>query len=232
MSEDVPTEIPTPPWHRPARAAATRPVLSQDGIVEAALRLLDTEGLDAISMRRVAQELGTGVASLYVHVANKEQLLQLLLDRVYGEVSVPTPDPARWQEQLKEFARELRGVLRKHRDIAKITFGPMPVGPKFVVVMEDFLALLDAGGVSPRVAAATGDILSLYAQAFALEESASYSPEAAERDGGRIRDYLTSLPPQRFPHLLGLVSMMSDDNADERFELGLDLLVRGIESSR
>ncbi|MGH3712747.1 MAG: TetR/AcrR family transcriptional regulator [Micromonosporaceae bacterium] len=231
MSEEVPTEIPTPPWHRPARAAAVRPVLSQDGIVEAALRLLDTEGLDAISMRRVAQELGTGVASLYVHVAHKEQLLQLLLDRIYGEVSVPAPDPARWQEQLKEFARELRGVLRRHRDIAKITFGPMPVGPKFVVVMEDFLALLDAGGVPPKVAAATGDILSLYAQAFALEESASYS-EGAKQDGQQIRDYLTSLPPQRFPHLLGLVSMMSDDNADERFELGLDLLVRGIVSAR
>ncbi|MGH3735115.1 MAG: TetR/AcrR family transcriptional regulator [Micromonosporaceae bacterium] len=228
MSE---AEIPTPPWHRPAKPTASRPVLSQNGIVAAALRILDTEGLDAISMRRVAQELGTGVASLYVHVAHKEQLLQLLLDRIYGELTVPAPDPEHWQDQLKQFARELRGVLRGHRDVARIMFGPMPVGPKFVVVMEDFLALLDAAGVPPTVAAATGDMLSLYAQAFALEESVSYGPEAA-RDGRRIHEYLTSLPPERFPHLLGIAATMRDDNADERFELGLDILVRGIAAAR
>jgi AcrR family transcriptional regulator len=223
--------VPPPPWHRPSRPAAARPVLSQDGIVAAALRVLDEEGLDAISMRRVAQALGTGVASLYVHVAHKEQLLQLLLDRIYGELTVPPPDPARWQDQIKDFARELRALLRRHRDIARITFGPMPVGPNFVVVLEGFMAILDAGGVRGPLAGATGDILSLYAQAFALEESASYGT-GAKPDGAAMRDYLTSLPADRFPHVIGIAAMMQDGDADDRFEFGLDVLVRGIEASR
>jgi AcrR family transcriptional regulator len=228
MSEPA---VPPPPWHRPAKPAATRPALSQDGIVAAAQRVLDDEGLDAISMRRVAQALGTGVASLYVHVANKEQLLQLLLDRIYGELTVPPADPARWQEQIKDFARDLRGLLLRHRDIARITFGPMPVGPNFVVVLEGFMAILDAGGVRGPLAGATGDILSLYAQAFALEESASYAA-TTKPDGKAMQDYLGSLPADRFPHVIGIAAMMQDGNADDRFELGLDLLLRGIESSR
>ena len=225
MAEPV---VPPPPWQRPSKAP--RPALSRNGVVDAALRILDQEGLDAISMRRVAQALGTGVASLYAHVANKEQLLQLLLDRIYGELSVPPPDPERWQEQIKDFARDLRALLHRHRDIARITFGPMPVGPNFVVVMEGFMAVLDAGGVQGHVAAAAGDLISLYAQAYALEESAAYG-SPAERSGAEIRDYLMSLPPERFPHVLGLAVMMQDGNANDRFELGLDVLVRGIASA-
>ncbi|MGH3729221.1 MAG: TetR/AcrR family transcriptional regulator [Micromonosporaceae bacterium] len=224
---------PAPPWQRPSKAP--RPALSQDGIVEVAVRLLDQEGLDAISMRRVAQALGTGVASLYVHVANKEQLLQLVLDRIYGELTVPPPDPAHWQKQVKDFARDLRALLHRHRDIARITFGPMPVGPHFVVVMEGFLAILDAGGVRGHVASAAGDIISLYAQAYALEESSSYQTADSgppRRDAAQIRDYLTSLPSDRFPHVLGLAALMQDGNADDRFELGLDVLIRGIEAAR
>lgn len=222
-------DVPLPPWQQPAKPSAARPVLSRDGIVDTALRILDEEGLDAVSMRRVAQALGTGVASLYVHVANKEQLLQLLLDRVYGEVIVPPPDPDRWQEQIKQFARSLRAVLHRHRDIARITFGPMPVGPNFVVVMEDFMALLAAAGVPARIAGALGDILSLYAQAFALEEAAAYHTKDAEQDGRQIQDYLLSLPAERFPHVRGMAAHMAEDgSADERFELGLDLLLRGV----
>jgi AcrR family transcriptional regulator len=223
--------VPAPPWHRPAKPPATRPTLSQDGIVSAALRVLDEEGLDAISMRRVAQALGTGVASLYAHVANKEQLMQLVLDRIYGELTVPPADPERWQEQLKDFARDLRALFLRHRDVARITFGPMPVGPNFVVVLERFLAILDAGGVRGPLVGATGDILSLYAQAFALEESASYA--ATTKPGGAaISDYLSALPADRFPHVIAIAAMMQDGNADDRFELGLDLLIRGIEAAR
>jgi len=76
--------LPTPPWERAARKtkAPARTPLTQEAIVAAALRILESEGYDALSMRRVAADLGTGAASLYAHVANKDELLKLCIDRV------------------------------------------------------------------------------------------------------------------------------------------------------
>ena len=122
------TGAPEPPWWRtrdePSRGE--RRPLTRDAIVEAALTLLDRDGLAGLSMRKLAQELGAGAASLYWHVGNKEELLSLLLDRIVGEGEPPEPDPARWQEQVKEMARESRRLLlqppRRRPDLA----GPDP----------------------------------------------------------------------------------------------------------
>src|SRR4051812_49645631 len=101
--------VPDPPWWRkrgePAREK--RP-LTRDAIVEAALALLERDGLQGLSMRRLAQELGTGAASLYWHVGDKEELLSLMLDRIVGEAEVIEPDPENWQEQVKEMLRATR----------------------------------------------------------------------------------------------------------------------------
>ena len=100
-------QIPPPPWQRlPDRQARRRrEPISRDAIVAAAVRLLDREGLAALSMRRLADELGAGAASLYWHVGSKDGLLDLVLDEIIGEQQVPDPDPPRWREQLKEVAR-------------------------------------------------------------------------------------------------------------------------------
>src|SRR4029453_13759363 len=81
--------VPDPPWQAAPRARPARAPLSQDAIVHAALRVLDREGAAGLSMRRVADELGTGPASLYWHVANKDALIDLIVDRVAGEVPPP-----------------------------------------------------------------------------------------------------------------------------------------------
>ena len=94
------SEPPAPPTSRRARPA--KAALSRDLIIETALDLLRNEGYEATSMRRVAQALDTGPASLYVYVANRDELLDLMLDRAVSEIEVPEPDPARWREQLKE----------------------------------------------------------------------------------------------------------------------------------
>src|SRR5437870_1188234 len=87
-----------PPWQRvPARRTARRrDPITREAIVKTALRLLDRDGLDELSMRRIAEELGTGPASLYWHVGSKDGLLDLLFDEVIGEQVVPDADPARW----------------------------------------------------------------------------------------------------------------------------------------
>ena len=94
---DADAAIPAPPWQRlPDRQTRRRrDPISREAIVQAAVRLLDTEGLDAFSMRRVADELGTGAASLYWHVGSKDGLLDLVMDQVIGEQRVPEPEPER-----------------------------------------------------------------------------------------------------------------------------------------
>src|SRR5262249_35152076 len=109
-------ELPEPPWsslQRPRRRRLTR-----EGITEAALALVDEEGLDALSMRNVAKRLDVQASALYGHVSGKQELIQLMLDRVALEIELPEPDPEHWEEQVKEFARAARRALGAHRDLA------------------------------------------------------------------------------------------------------------------
>jgi AcrR family transcriptional regulator len=90
------------------------PPSPREGIVDAGLRVLAHEGADGLSMRRVAEELGTGPASLYWHVANKDELINLLVDRVASEIELPPPDPAHWQQQLKDWVLQARQVFQRY----------------------------------------------------------------------------------------------------------------------
>ena len=227
--------VPEPPWRRPARVAARRTPLSRNALVEAALRVLDRDGLESLSMRRLGEELGTGAASLYWHVGNKDELLELVLDRVIGEIDLPALGPARWEEQLKDLFRRARQVLKRHGQVARISLGRIPVGPHALEVMEWQFALLREAGLPDPVVAHAGDILALYLGAYAFEESLGLTPpggaemppeQAVEMIGG----YFASLPPDRFPNVVALAGngALMSGGPDERFEFGLDLLVRGL----
>lgn len=226
--------IPEPPWTRGVEARPARRVtLTRDGIVEAALTVLHREGLDGFSMRAVAEDLGTGAGSLYWHVRSKEELLNLVVDRVIGELEVPDPDPPRWQEQVKELARQIRRLMNQHRDIARVTLGRIPLGPNAVEANERILAILREGGVPDRTAAWVVDLMSLYVGAFAFEESLGLaSPTGEDLPPDQvlemIRGYFGSLPPERFPHTFAVMEHLTAGDVDERFEFGLDVLVRGL----
>jgi AcrR family transcriptional regulator len=224
---------PEPPWRRPRRRATARVPLDRDTIVTAALAVLDREGLDGLTMRRVAEELGTGAGALYWHVANKEELLHLVIDRIVSELELPDPDPSHWEEQLKELGRAMRRLLKSHRDIARVTLGRVPMGPNLVRVIEWQLALLKGAGLPDATAALTGDLLALYVGAFVYEESLPMT-SSVEDDASpvemiaMIRDYFASLPPDRFPHTIGLADELTRADRDERFDFGLDVIVRGL----
>jgi AcrR family transcriptional regulator len=231
-----------PPWSPTKRGArAEKPPLSRGAIVEAALRIVDTEGVDAVSMRRIAQEFGTGAASLYAYVANKDELFDLIVDAVMAEIADALPDFAAdsdWRENLKEVTRLGMAVFRRHRDVAKAFVGRIPFGPNGVRAVEAQLAILRAGGVPDAVAAHVGDLLGSYMTSSIIEEGlwSSRFPGASEQDVirqlGEIRDYLRALPADRFPHLTSLASLMMgvEPDAHDRFDLGLEIIVRGIAS--
>lgn len=226
--------IPEPPWRRAPRSAPRVP-LTREAIVEAALRVLDAEGMEGLSMRRVGEELGTGAASLYWHVRNKDELLQLIYERVTQEVVLPEPDPTRWKEQLKDLAFQMRAVWNSHRDVARLSLGRIPSGPMLVVYSEWMFALLKPVGIPDRVIGYLGDLAGLYVGAYAFEESLGMaSPTGEDLPPEQImemfRDYLLSLPEDRFPHTRAAADVLFAGGPDERFEFGIDLMVRGLET--
>jgi AcrR family transcriptional regulator len=226
------TEIPPPPWRRPKKGARRRP-LSQELVVDTAMGILDAEGLDALSMRRVALDLRTGPASLYAHVANKDELLELMIDRVVGELEIPAPDPARWQEQIVESAVAAHGVWTEHPGIARAALANIPVGPNSLRYSEGILAILRAGGVPDQQAGWFIDRMSLYLLADAFEESlhrerGRATEEDAQEYFEQIRAYFHSLPPDRFPVITSMVGALLAGGGDQRLRFGLELMVRGL----
>ena len=226
------SEVPVAPWLRPPRKPRERVQLSRDVIVEAALRLLDRDGSPGFSMRRLADELGVGAGAIYWHVENKEQLLQLVFDRVIADLAMPEPDPKGWREQIKQAARDEREMMTRHPGIAQLSFGRIPLGPNAVRYTEWHLSILRAGGLSDRVAALAGDMLFLYISAFSFEEClglAVPTGEGSARDFiGQLREYFASLPADRFPNISELAGELTSGGPDTRFEFGLDVLLDGL----
>ncbi|WP_344859173.1 TetR/AcrR family transcriptional regulator C-terminal domain-containing protein [Planomonospora alba] len=233
------TDIPTPPWRKSRRPSAPRTVLSRELIVSTGLRIVDAEGLEALSMRRVAQELGTGPASLYAHVANKEELLDLIYDQVMAEIHVPEPDPGRWLEQLRETLMEAFRVFASHADVARVGLANIPTTPNALRIAEGQLAIMLAGGVPPRVAALMLDRFGLYICAGAYENAIYlHRQRGSDKDldafmaetFGQIPAFYRSLPADRFPRIVAHVDELTDADDRERFEFGLDLMLRGLAS--
>jgi AcrR family transcriptional regulator len=230
-------ELPVPAWKRTRQPSAPRVQLSRDVIVDSALKLLDADGLDGVSMRRVAEVLGTGPASLYAHVANKDELLDLLLDRIASEIEVPEPDPARWREQLREVGRQTYQVFRRHRDIAVVSLANIPTGHNTLRAADRMFAIMLAGGVPPRVAAWALDRISLYIAADSYESSLYTKRQVSsglteqqfmERYIADVRAFYDHLPADKFPHLAKHLGDLTGGDSEERFEFGLDMLIRSL----
>jgi AcrR family transcriptional regulator len=226
--------LPPPPWQRSPRRGSRRrrEPITQAAIVQTAIHVLDEDGLDALSMRRIADELGTGPASLYWHVGSKDGLLDLIFDHVIGEQHVPDPQPERWQEQLKEVARTMRATILSHKDVVRISLGRIPMGPNALRYSERVLAILRAGGVPDRLAVLGHQLLIAAVNGFTLDETVELEPSAAqppvEDVANMARDYIASLPPEQFPNLVQVADHYAIKDADQRFELLLDIFVEGL----
>ncbi|MGX1545670.1 TetR/AcrR family transcriptional regulator [Streptomyces adustus] len=246
VAADTPEPPPPSPWERerPARTRATpaRTPLSRERVVEAAFTVLDRQGLDGLSMRQVAAELGVTVSALYAHVSSKEDLLELMYTRLFDGFEMPRPDPQRWQEQVRTYARAGRQRLLTHRDMARISMAHVPFTAELLPHVEGLLAIFRTAGLPDRIAAEAGDLISTYIDGFALEEG-MWQDRAARHGGGsslarpdwremadEMQAYFASLPEADYPHLRALAGMMVTDSADERFDIGLEIILRGLAS--
>jgi AcrR family transcriptional regulator len=231
--------LPEPP--RPQRRArpGRKKALDRDAVVEAAIRVLDAEGLDAVTIRRVAHELGVGAASLYAYVDSKDTLIELVLDHVIGEIDYSRyPDDRPWHEQLKDLIRSTRDVFNAHRDVARASLGRIPSGANSLEAMETLLAVLRRSKLSDQVIAYAGDLIGLLIGAASYEESlfaeTGLDYEELHQYIAEFRSYLSSLPADRFPLLVELAEPLThvDPGQDSRFEFMLDVIVRGLDSLR
>ncbi|MEU5265813.1 TetR/AcrR family transcriptional regulator [Amycolatopsis sp. NPDC021455] len=197
--------------------------------------VLAKEGLEAVTMRRIAQELETGPASLYAHVSNKDELAELMLDAVLADVPLPEPDPAHWDEQVKDLVRAQIRVMVAHPGIARVAWDiAVPITPSSLRLGEAMLALLRAGGLEPKQATFAGDALALYAKAYAYEASAWTwgeidADEVTER-GRQMVDYMRSLPAEAFPNMLRIGEFFSAETAAERLDFALDTFLAGLKA--
>ncbi|NUW41921.1 TetR/AcrR family transcriptional regulator [Nonomuraea rhodomycinica] len=147
----MPTGKPAVPsvWAR-QRTKREQPALSQDRIVAEAVRLLDEEGVEALSMRSLGTRLGAGATSLYRHVASKDELIELVVDEVYGELEVPAAEeaPDAWRESVTACAGSLRAMILRHPWIASVLgqVGLAQLGPNLTRQSERMLALFHRAG--------------------------------------------------------------------------------------
>ncbi|HEY7629052.1 MAG TPA: TetR/AcrR family transcriptional regulator C-terminal domain-containing protein [Thermoleophilaceae bacterium] len=225
--------LPDPPAPLGVRRSDPRKrrTLNRDAIVDVALAIVDEEGLEGLSMRHVAERLQTGPASLYAHVANKDELMELVYDRVLAEVKVQRPDKRRWEEQLKDALRQLYDVLIAHRDIAFVSMARVPIGPNMLRVAEDTMAILRAGNVPDRVASLAMDYASLAVNSLAYEQSL-YPKDATDEEieayYEQVANYFSALPADRFPTLASMAGALTEPGPDERNDFAFDVIVQGI----
>lgn len=228
---------PPPPWesHRRARKPVPprREPLNLDRIADAAFAVLDREGLEALTMRKVATELKYTVSALYVHIRGRDELLQVLHEKVYENFHVPNPhpDPDEWRNQVKALASDLLVLLQSHRDMARISMGRLPTGPAMIVQMERLLAFFLAGGLPPAIALRASDMLSLIVEGVSLEAEMWSSRTPADAAFSPA-DYFAALPPSRFPNLSRNADMLVNDSQAERFEAIIGIFINGLMALR
>jgi AcrR family transcriptional regulator len=216
------------------------PSLSRAEIVDAAIAVADAEGSDAVSMRRIAQVLRSGTMSLYWHVANKEQLLDLMLDVLITEVEVPEPS-GDWQADLRALASNHRAMLLRHRWAMDFVGGRPPLGPNTLLNLDRSLALLDGFGLDVPTAMNILMTMQTYVMGAALREMretrVQRDQEQSEITAAEWEPVLAAWRDRlaadgRFTRVVRFLDAGFDPDAeqtrDERFEFGLDCVLDGI----
>ena len=206
---------------RPAKAP-----LSRDAVVGAALEILTSEGLEAVTMRRVAAALDTGAASLYVYVPGREGLLRAMQDRTMAGIELETPDPARWRAQLHALLERTHRALVAHPGIAATAVAVPPITEAALLLQENLLAILLAGGLRPQDAAWTADTFTALVTHAAIEDDARGAgrPELA----GELYQLFTGLPRDRFPVITAHAAQLVAGTSGERFRYAIDVVIDGM----
>src|SRR5438270_4196729 len=197
-----------------------KPALSLARIVDAGVRVADTEGLDAVSMGRVAAELKAAPMSLYRHVSSKEELIKLMVDAAWGDSPGPLLAGENWRAGLSRWAWAMRAALRRHPWAGRIPISGLPIMPREIAWFEDALACMAGTGLAEARKASVIMLLSGYVRNVAT--TAADIMAAVLASGLDMNEWMASYPrqlrqladPRRFPALTAFIESGVFDAAD------------------
>ncbi|MEU6195400.1 TetR/AcrR family transcriptional regulator [Streptomyces sp. NPDC047061] len=209
------------------RRSPGRPPVPLERIVAAALQIVDEEGAEVLSMRTLAQRLGSGTATLYRHFDNRSALVAHVVDRVFGTVEIKGDElaAAGWQEACRTVAQAMFDALGRHRGVAPLLVERIPIGPHAMAVRESCIAALLADGFPPKTAAQAYATLSRYVLGFAIQFRGPGG--AAQLDGAEASAVFREADPSRYPATVAVAAWMPVPLEDE-FAFGLDLVLDGL----
>ena len=207
-----------------------RAPLSRERILDAAVRLADQHGITSLSMRKLGEAVGVEAMSLYNHVASKSDLLDGMIDAVFGEIDMP-PGAVDWKPAMRRRAVSAREVLARHRWAIGLMESRTTPGPSTLRHHDTVLGTLRRGGFSVEMAAHAFSVLDSYIYGFALQE-ASLPFESGEQTAALAEEILAGVPADQYPHLTELtvehVLKPGYEYGDE-FQFGLELILDGLE---
>lgn len=209
------------------RRAPGRPRIPLERILTTALTILDEDGADALSLRLLAQRLGSSTATLYRHFENRADLVAQVVDRIIGEIEVDEAEDnaTHWQQAVRTAAVSMFETLGRHRNVAVLLTEHIPAGPNAAAYRERVLALLLKHGFPPPLAPRAYAALSRYVLGFAMQLTPDRA--AQSRDEARMSDVLHRIDAAQFPATRAVADFMPVPLEDE-FAFGLDLLLAGL----
>ncbi|MGB6457639.1 MAG: TetR family transcriptional regulator [Streptosporangiaceae bacterium] len=218
-----------------AVAEADRPRLSKAAVVERGLALADAEGLDAVTIRRLAAELGVTPMALYWHFRSKDELLTGLADALWAELDTRIDRSDEWPDQLRGLLESLVRVLRRHPSASRLLIGSEKRTSEAAnVASETALEVLDRGGFDAEYSAAIGRQALFTGVMLAMSEP-GFEPGLTEAERvehqRKAQVRLALLPPDRFPMLVASAGPMTAcDNPDFHYQVGIDMFIAGVQA--
>ena len=216
------------------QSAANRVALTPRTVVEGALALAEAEGLEAVTIRRLARELGVTPMALYWHFRSKDELLEGVAARIFEEIDLSVDASATWPEQMRALLGSMLGVLRAYPSAAILLSTRTVSSERGLLATEVALDILRRGGFSPTEATQVArHALSTITNLAGGEPGvvAREEPEELVDARRRARRYMESLPPERYPRLVEAATPLSEGvDPDAYYAFGLDLLLAGIEA--
>jgi AcrR family transcriptional regulator len=211
------------------RDRPAKPALTREWIIEAAVRVMRAEGLSRVTMRRLATELDTGPASLYVYVANTAELHAAILEEMLGEVDLtPAAASGDWREHVDAVLGSYSRVLDENPGLARSALVARPSGPNYLNLLEALLALLGKGGVPDAQAAWGVDILLLMATASVVEHSAREGEPGSGQEWNSLAAALEEASPASTPRVAALGAQLLSGAPSQRRAWAIRVLLDGM----
>jgi AcrR family transcriptional regulator len=210
---------------------AKKPGLTRDRITEAALALANAGGVESLSMRALAKELGVEAMSLYNHIRNKDDLLDAVVDTVVGRIDLPGINN-NWQNELRRRAYSMREVFLANPWVPPLIVGRINVGPNMLALNNATLGCLYAAGFSYVQADHAMNALDSLIYGFHLLERSL--PVEPENYAEAASSYLPAIDVDRYPHFCALGQLVAEGSYDgvNHMAFGLDLLLQALETQR